>query len=315
MSQITINNKHANNDAPLASLRRVRKQFGNTVALDALDLDVRAGEVLAVLGANGAGKTTALGLLTGRISPDGGSVELLGGDPRDALRRRGIGVMLQDTSLPDTLRVDEHVRLFSSYYPRPRPLAETLALAGIADLAKRSYGALSGGQQRRVQFALAICGRAPLIFVDEPSTGLDVESRRNLWEVLRQLHREGTGIVLTTHYLEEADALAQRVVVLANGREIAHDTPSGIKARAAGKRVRARSALAAEQIATWPEADAVEIFDAAIEVRSRAPEALLRRWLALDPALAELEVKPLSLEEAFLSLTSGSVTTNEELAA
>ncbi len=300
---------------PLARLRGARKQYGATLALDRLDLDVHAGEVLAVLGANGAGKTTALGLLTGRIAPDAGHVELMGGDPRTPSLRRGIGVMLQETSLPDTLRVDEHVRLFSSYYPRPRPVAETLALAGIADLAKRNYGELSGGQQRRVQFALAICGRAPLIFVDEPSTGLDVEARHNLWEVLRQLRSEGTGIVLTTHYLEEADALAERVVLLAGGRLLAEDTPTGIKTRAAGKRVRARSQLTREQIAAWPEADAVDVTDAITEVRSRTPEALLRRWLAHDPQLADLEVRPLSLEEAFLSLTAHARTNTEELAA
>jgi len=300
---------------PLARLRGARKHYGATVALDGIDLDVHAGEVLAVLGANGAGKTTALGLLTGRIAPDAGQVELMGGDPRIPALRRGIGVMLQDTSLPDTLRVDEHIRLFSSYYPRPRPLAETLALAGIADLAKRNYGELSGGQQRRVQFALAICGRAPLIFVDEPSTGLDVEARHNLWQVLRQLRSEGTGIVLTTHYLEEADALAERVVLLAGGRVLAEDTPTGIKARAAGKRVRARSQLTLEQIAAWPEADAVDVTDAIIEVRSRTPEALLRRWLAHDPHLIDLEVRPLSLEEAFLSLTAHARKNIEELAA
>src|SRR5688572_8376527 len=147
--------------APLARLRGVHKYYGATHALDDVALEVRAGEVLAVLGANGAGKTTALGLLTGRISPDAGEVELIGGDPRDPVRRRGIGVMLQETDLPDTLRVAEHVRLYSSYYPHPRPLQETLELAGIEALARRPYGALSGGERRRVQFALAICGRAP----------------------------------------------------------------------------------------------------------------------------------------------------------
>jgi ABC-2 type transport system ATP-binding protein len=299
--------------APLARLRGASKRYGATVALHPIELEVRAGEVLAVLGANGAGKTTALGLLTGRLSPDAGRAELLGGDPRDAARRRGIGVMLQETSLPDTLRVAEHVRLFSSYYPTPRTVDETLALAGIADLALRYYGELSGGQQRRVQFALALCGRAPLVFVDEPSTGLDVDARRNLWEVMRRLRAEGTAIVLTTHYLEEADALAERVVVLAGGRVLAEDSAQGIKARVAGKRVRARSQLDPAVIAGWKEVDGVTREQEVIEVRSAEPEALLRRWLALDPQLAELEVRPLSLEEAFLSLTASRHP--EELAA
>src|SRR5688572_18003144 len=140
---------------PLASLRAAGKRYGDVVALDGVDLDVRAGEVLAVLGANGAGKTTALGLLTGRIGADRGTATLFGLDPRDPAARQGIGVMLQAASLPDGLRVAEHVRLQSAYYGDPRPLAETLDLAGVADLARRGYAELSGGQQRRVQFALA----------------------------------------------------------------------------------------------------------------------------------------------------------------
>ncbi len=297
---------HVSPDRPLAALRGARKRYGALTALDGVDLDVRAGEVLAVLGANGAGKTTALGLLTGRLEPDGGGVELFGADPRDPAVRRGIGVMLQDGGLADTVRVAEHVRLFSSYYPDPRPLAETLALAGIADLARRPYAALSGGQQRRVQFALAICGRPPLLFVDEPTVGLDVESRRNFWAVLRRLRQEGTAIVLTTHYLEEADALADRIVLLAGGRVLAQDTPAGVKARAAGKRVRARSSLPAAELARWPEVARVQADDGRVDVTSPDVEGLLRRWLAADAGLCELEVRPLNLEEAFLSLTAAS---------
>lgn len=289
---------------PLASLRKASKRYGKLTALDGIDLQVNAGEVLAVLGANGAGKSTTLGLLTGRLGADAGEVELFGGDPRDPAIRRGIGVMLQDGSLPDTLRVAEHIRLFSTYYPSPRPLAETLVLAGIEDIARRPYAELSGGQQRRVQFALAICGRAPLLFVDEPTVGLDVESRRNFWRVLRQLRDEGTGIVLTTHYLEEADALADRVVLLAAGRVLAEDTPAGIKSRAAGKRVRARSGIPMEQIALWPEANSVQASEGVVEVRSSDVEGLLRRWLLADTSLSELEVRALNLEEAFLSLTA-----------
>jgi ABC-2 type transport system ATP-binding protein len=290
----------------LAVLRGARKRYGAVTALDGVDLDIHAGEVLAVLGANGAGKTTALGLLTGRLSPDEGGVELFGADPRDPAVRRGIGVMLQDGGLADTVRVAEHVRLFSSYYADPRPLPETLALAGIEDLAFRPYAALSGGQQRRVQFALAICGRPPLLFVDEPTVGLDVASRRNFWAVLRRLRQEGTAIVLTTHYLEEADALADRIVLLAGGRVLAQDTPAGLKARAAGKRVRARSALSAAEVAGWPGVARVQANDGRMDVTSPDVEGLLRRWLAADAGLADLEVRPLNLEEAFLTLTAAS---------
>ena len=299
---------------PLASLRGARKRFGDVVALDGIDLDIHPGEVLAVLGANGAGKTTALGLLTGLLTADGGEVSLFGRDPRDPEARQGIGVMPQAAALPDGLRVAEHVRLQSAYYGAPRPLAETLALAGIAGLAKRGYGELSGGQQRRVQFALAICGRAPLLFVDEPTTGLDVEARRGFWQVLRELRDAGTAIVLPTHYLEEADALADRVVLLAGGRVIAHDTPVALKSRAASRRVRARTRLPAAVIAVWPEVETVRVADGIAEVASADPEALLRRWLAADDTLAGLEVRALTLEETFLALTGAHHTPDEEAA-
>jgi ABC-2 type transport system ATP-binding protein len=302
----------------LAALHGAGKRYGALQALAAVDLQVRAGEVLAVLGANGAGKTTALALLTGRLGADEGRVELFGLDPRDPVARRGIGVMLQEAALPDTLQVAEHIRLFSSYYPNPRPVAETLALAGLEDLAGRRYGELSGGQQRRVQFALAICGRPPLLFVDEPTTGLDVEARRGFWNVLRTLRDGGTAIVLTTHYLEEADALADRVVLLAGGRVLAEGSPDALKASTSGKRLRARSSLAAATLRDWPEVRAVEAgADGLLDVLSGDSEALLRRWLAADLQLRDLEVRAQSLEEAFLTLTAApaATTTNEEVIA
>lgn len=292
----------------VAQLRGAVKRYGALLALDHVDLHVRAGEVLAVLGANGAGKTTALGLLTGRLGADSGEALLLGQDPRDPAVRRDIGVMLQDAALPDTLQVAEQIHLFSSYYPSPRPLQETLALAGLEGLGKRRYAALSGGQQRRVQFALAICGRPRLLFVDEPTVGLDVEARRNFWRVLRQLRDEGAGIVLTTHYLEEADALADRIVLMAAGRVLAEDSPAGIKSRALGKRVAARSRLSLQEIEGWSQVDSASVVEGVIEVRTNDAEGLLRHWLAMDPALCELAVGTLSLEDAFLSLTASETT-------
>jgi ABC-2 type transport system ATP-binding protein len=290
----------------LACLRGATKSYGAIRALTGLDLKVNAGEVLAILGANGAGKSTALGLLTGRLSADAGQVEVLGGDPRDPRQRRGLGVMLQEGSLPDMVRVAEHIELFSTYYPSPRPVAQTLALAGLEALAHRPYGALSGGQQRRVQFALAICGRPALLFVDEPTVGLDLEARRGFWAVLRALRAEGVGLVLTTHYLEEADALADRVAVLAHGGLIAEDTPAGIKTRAAGKRVRAKSSVPLETVTGWPGVRSATSTDGVVQLLSHEPEQVLRRWFALDPKLSELEVSGLNLEDAFVSLTGVS---------
>lgn len=291
---------------PIARLIAAGKRYGQHQALHPTDLAIAPGEVLAVLGPNGAGKTTALGLLTGRLSPDQGRAELHGGDPRDYRVRRGIGVMLQQCSLPDTLTVAEHIRMHSAYYPDPRPLAETLALAGLQKLAQRRYDRLSGGEQRRVQFALAICGRPGLLFVDEPTVGLDVEARRGFWAVLGQLAADGHAIVLTTHYLEEADALAHRIVMLGSGRVLADGSPEAIKARCSGKRIRCRTALEPAQLGQWLEVDSVQMDVGRIEIRSRAPEALLRRLLAADPGLGELEVIPLGLEEAFLTLTGNT---------
>lgn len=296
---------------PLAALARAGKRYGAVHALDGVDLAIGRGEVLALLGPNGAGKTTALGLLTGRIGADAGSATLFGGDPREAANRRRIGVMLQEATLPDTLSVAEHIRQFAGYYPDPRPLAETLALAGLEDIAQRRYAALSGGQQRRVQFALAICGRPQLLFVDEPTVGMDVEARRGFWRVLRQLRDEGAGILLTTHYLEEADALADRIVLLAQGRLLASDTPAGIKARASGKRVLCRTALAPHQLEAWPEVADCSVEGGVTCLNTGTPEDLLRRLLAADPGLSGLEVLPLSLEEAFIQLTAPSTRTEQ----
>jgi ABC-2 type transport system ATP-binding protein len=294
----------AHNPTTLARLARAHKRYGAQIALQSLDLEVHAGEVLALLGPNGAGKTTALGLLTGRIAPDGGSAQLFGRDPRDAATRRGIGVMLQEAQLPDTLTVEEQVRLFASYYPQPRAVDETLRLAGLSDLGRRKYGQLSGGQQRRVQFALAIAGRPALLFVDEPTTGLDVEARRGFWSVLRELRAEGVAIVLTTHYLEEADALADRIVLLGNGRVLAEGTPQAIKSRVAGKRLRCRTSLTLAQLGAFAEVESVQRSGELVELRSRRPEDLLRHLLAADTGMTDLELLPLSLEEAFLSLTA-----------
>ncbi len=298
---------------PLASLVGASKRYGKVIALDNVDLQVLPGEVLAVLGPNGAGKTTALGLLMGLRRADAGRAELFGIDPRDLAARRQIGVMLQEARLPDTLTVVELVRQFSGYYPMPRPIIDTLTLAGLNELAHRRYGALSGGQQRRVQFALAICGRPRLLFVDEPTTGLDVEARRMFWNVLRALTDEGVSIVLTTHYLEEADALADRIVLLAQGRVLAQGTPAQIKAHAAGKRVRCVTSVAVSALSSWPGVDEVAQRAGITELRTNDAEAVLRRLLAADAQLSGLEVLPLALDDAFLALT-GSNTAAQEAA-
>src|SRR6476661_3929335 len=202
----------------VASLASVNKNYGEVQALCAVDFQVRAGEVVALLGPNGAGKTTAVKLLLGLLQPNRGKVRVFGGDPVNPENRMRTGAMLQVAKVPETIRVREHVDLFSSYYQRPMPALEVLATAGLQKLSDRKFGDLSGGQKQRVLFALAICGDPDLLFLDEPSVGLDVEARYLLWDEIRSLLRRGKTVVLTTHYLEEADALADRIVVINKGR-------------------------------------------------------------------------------------------------
>jgi ABC-2 type transport system ATP-binding protein len=212
-----------------AQFTSVQKQYGMVEALKGLDLTIRQGELLALLGANGAGKTTAVRLLLGLAKPTSGEVRVFGGDPRDARTRTRIGAVLQSARVPETLRVREHIHLFSSYYPNPMPMDEVIAAAGLQGLERRKFGELSGGQQKRVLFALAICGNPDLLILDEPTVGLDVEARRALWKQIRGFIAGGKSVLLTTHYLAEAEALADRVVVLHHGNVVAEGTPQEIK--------------------------------------------------------------------------------------
>jgi len=290
-------------DQTIAALHGVSRRFGTVLALDQVSLEVRRGEVLALLGPNGAGKTTAISLLLGLQQPDAGSADLFGVPPRSNGARNRIGAMLQTGGVPDTLTVAELVGLFRSYYPRPRSVADTVNLAGVADLLRRRYGTLSGGQQRRAQFALAICGNPEILFLDEPTTGLDVEARATLWKTVRQLVAEGSAIVLTTHYLEEAEALADRVDVLARGRIVASGSVQQIRARVAQRRIRCVSALAPEAVARWPEVRSVARAGERIEIVTDAAEIVVRQLLFEDTTLSDLEVHRAGLAEAFVEIT------------
>jgi ABC-2 type transport system ATP-binding protein len=218
-------------DAMPARLCAATKRYGDSVALDRLDLEVRRGETLALLGSNGAGKTTAIRLLLGLGTPTSGTATIFGRDPRSAASRARVGAMLQVSNVPATLTVREHIALFSAYYPRPLPVAQTLSLAMLERLADRRFGVLSGGERQRLFFALAICGDPDMLFLDEPTVGLDVETRRSLWDSVRELVARGKSVLLTTHYLEEADALADRIVMLAHGAVLAAGTPLELKLR------------------------------------------------------------------------------------
>lgn len=217
----------------VAELRGVTKHYGDVQALRGIDLEIGRGEILALLGPNGAGKTTAVRILLGLLKPSSGRATIFGHSPEsmDAKLRRG--ALLQVAKVPETLKVREHIELFASYYRNPLPVAETIEAAGLKGVENRLFGDLSGGQKQRVLFAIAICGNPDLLFLDEPTVGLDVESRRGLWERIRAFRARGGSVLLTTHYLDEADALADRVAVINQGRIVAEGAPSEIKARTA----------------------------------------------------------------------------------
>lgn len=288
---------------PIAELRGVRKCFGRTTALDAMELSLRGGELTALLGPNGAGKSTAIGLLLGLLKADSGQVTLFGTSPHTLAARRRIGLMLQSAGIPDASRVGELLELTRSYYADPLSMAECVALAGLEGLLDHAYAKLSGGQQRRVQFALAVCGRPRLLFLDEPTTGLDIEARQGLWQAIRQLLGEGCSILLTTHYLEEAEALADRVVVLNHGRIVAAGTVQEVRAHVSQRRIRCISTLAPEQVIEWPGVRQASLDGGRLDILADAAEPVVRRLFAEDSSLHELEVERAGLAEAFLALT------------
>lgn len=291
------------NPVELAALRGVRKRYGAVVALDDVDLALHAGRVTALLGANGAGKTTAVGLLLGMASPDTGEASLFGQAPGRLSVRRNSGVMLQTAGIPDTLRVGEVLELTRSYYVDPISVADCVALAGLGGLLSRPYGKLSGGQQRRVQFAIAICGRPRVLFLDEPTTGLDIEARQGLWKAIRELVDGGCAVLLTTHYLEEAEALADQVVVLHRGRIVAEGSVAQIRARVSQRRIRCASTLDADEVSRWPQVRSALRDGDVLDIVTDAAEAVVRELLSRDAALAGLEVKRAGLADAFIELT------------
>jgi ABC-type multidrug transport system ATPase subunit/peptidoglycan/LPS O-acetylase OafA/YrhL len=289
--------------APLAMLTGVHKRYGKTLALAGLDLDVRPGELLAVLGPNGAGKSTAISLWLGLLEPDDGTVALLGGSPLDVESRRHVGVMMQEVGLTPELRVRELIDLTSSYYPKPLSTAQTLELTGTGAVADRPYARLSTGQKRQVQFALAICGRPRLLFLDEPTVGLDVEARATMWRAIRTMIGEGCSIVLTTHYLEEAEALADRVAVLAAGRLVACGSVNQIRSVVSRKQITCSTTLPEDQIRAWPDVVGVRADAGRVEITVVESEDVLRRLLASDQSVRDLEVRRAGLAEAFIEIT------------
>jgi ABC-2 type transport system ATP-binding protein len=294
----------------VACLDCVTKSYGTVTALREVNFRLEGGELVAVLGPNGAGKTTMIRILLGLAHATSGTTRLFGSDPENRAARKRVGAMLQVGKVPETLLVREHIDLFSSYYPHPLPMAETMAIAGVTDIANKKFGDLSGGQRQRVLFALAICGDPDLLFLDEPTVGLDVEARRMLWAEIRKMISRGKTVLLTTHYLEEADALADRVVVINRGSVIAEGAPAEIKRQTAGRRIRCVTSLDLATVRRFAGVVDVRQDRAALEIRATEAEPVIRELLARDERLSGLEVSSAGLEDAFLALTRGDDNVN-----
>ena len=297
----------------VASLTHITKRYANGVlALDDLSLSLRRGEIVALLGPNGAGKSTAVKLMMGLSSPTSGNVGIFGADPRQTSTRLRTGVMLQVGKAPEMLRVREQVNIVRGYYTNPMPYADIIRAAGLEGIEARMFGQLSGGQKQRVLFALALAGDPDLIFLDEPTVGLDIEARRGMWAQIRSLASRGKTVLLTTHYLEEADALAHRIVVISKGRVVCEGTPAEVKSLGSAvsgnstsrslKIIRCATSLATVTILAISGVTSAETLGNLTVITSTQPESTLRELLALDQNLGSLEVQSPALEDAFLAL-------------
>ncbi|MCC3281453.1 MULTISPECIES: ABC transporter ATP-binding protein [Arthrobacter] len=288
----------------LAGAYGVSKSYGSTTALEGVDFSVTAGETVGLLGPNGAGKSTLLNLLSGLRQPDSGRVELFGQDPRNPPARQGLGTTPQATSVPATLRVRETVDFVGSHYADPVPTAELLEGFGLGAVAGKQCGGLSGGQQRRLLVALALVGRPRLVILDEPTTGLDVEARENLWERLADYRAGGGTLLITSHYLDEIQTLASRVVVINDGSVVADGDVDAIRSRVSVSRVSFHTALPSSYFVSQPHTVSASLSaSGATTVLTNDADDTVRRLVQDNVDFRGLEVHAASLEEAFISLT------------
>ncbi|MEV6929026.1 ABC transporter ATP-binding protein [Dactylosporangium sp. NPDC051485] len=289
-------------------LTGLTKRFGAVTAVDGLDLTIRRGEVVALLGPNGAGKSTTIDMLLGLQRPDAGEVRLFGDAPAKAIAQGAVGALMQSGGLLPDLTAEETVRLAAALQRNPRPVAEVLQRAGVAEFARQRVAGLSGGQQQRIRFAMALVVNPDLLVLDEPTTGMDVETRRAFWASMREETARGRTVLFATQYLEEADDYADRIVLLRSGRIIADGSGAQIKAAVSGRTIRAAipgADLAA--LAALPGVERVESRGETVLLHCDDSDAALRALLAATSA-HDIEVTSRNLEDAFIALTAaGSI--------
>jgi ABC-2 type transport system ATP-binding protein len=285
-------------------LTHLAKAYGSVQAVRDVSLAIAPGETVALLGPNGAGKSTTIEMLLGLTRPDGGSVSLFGMSPAQAIAAGAVGGMLQTGKLIQHLTVAELVAMTASLYPDPLDVSEVLRLTGISEFANRRSTKLSGGQTQRVRFALSMVGNPDLLLLDEPTVALDVEGRRVFWDAVRAIAAQGKTVVFATHYLEEADAYADRIVLMSRGEVVADGPATEIKAKVGGRTIRATLPGAdLARLAALPGVTAADRHGDTVILAAREPEAALRTLLTEFPAARDVEVRGAQLEEAFLALT------------
>ncbi|MCF6193557.1 MAG: ABC transporter ATP-binding protein [Kangiellaceae bacterium] len=300
------------NPKVVASVRNVSKSYkdnrlGSIKALSDVSLEIYEGEILSLLGPNGAGKTTLINMMLGRLNPSKGKMTLLGLNPGEIALKRQSGAMLQVSGLPDMSTVQEHIKLFQSYYSNPMSYSKVIKIAGLAKIEQRYSKNLSGGQKQRLLFGLSICGDPKLLFLDEPTVGLDISARRSLWEAITELRNNGTSIVLTTHYLEEADQLSDRIVMLNQGKVIKIATPTEIKSQIDIKTIRFCSSVDKEIVKVIPSVKNIRVKrntsgDNFFEIQSNDPVLTLKTIFSSNLKITGLTVTGAALEDAFLAL-------------
>ncbi|MCH0566267.1 MULTISPECIES: ABC transporter ATP-binding protein [unclassified Streptomyces] len=292
--------------APVVAFDQVSKAYGEVRAVDELTLTLHPGETVALLGPNGAGKSTTLDLLLGLKAAHSGTVSLFGSTPREAIVRGRVGAMLQTGGLMDEVTVAELVRLACDLHPRPYRVSDVLARAGIAQIADRKVNKLSGGQAQRVRFALATAGDSDLIVLDEPTTGMDVTTRQAFWATMREQADQGRTVLFATHYLEEADAIADRVLVLHRGRLLADGTAAEIKAKAGARRVSfdLEGTIDETSLRELPFLTTIDVSGQTVRIQSSDADATVHALYGLGLYPRNLEVAGLGLEQAFVAITA-----------